>query len=157
MSVGCSIGCKECDGGAKGGTNPGNPHDRCNSGAKATINEPLHRTINREAEAGTDADWTKFNPWRAPGTAREHNPFFVVSLRLFVTAWLCCSGVGPLRPRQRLVSGDRWARRVYQHEVREAWRYGLKATQVSIWGCVEDRLCCGDDMEPACQPCEPLK
>eukprot|EP01049_Picozoa_sp_SAG25_P009208 SAG25_NODE_893_length_4885_cov_4.133723_1_plen_407_part_10 len=75
MSVGCSIGCKECDGGAQGGTNPSSK-DRCKSGAKATINKENHRTINREAEAGSDADWSKFNPWRAPGTARAYKSFF---------------------------------------------------------------------------------
>jgi hypothetical protein len=73
MSVGCSIGCKECDGGAQGGTNP-SAKDRCNSGKKATINDPLHRTVNREAEAGSEADWTKHNPWRAPGSAPVYDP-----------------------------------------------------------------------------------
>lgn len=62
FSVGCSIGCKECDGGAKGGSNP-NVQDRCGSGMKATVNDPLQRTINRDAVAGSTADWSKFNPW----------------------------------------------------------------------------------------------
>merc|ERR1712216_268934 len=39
MSVGCTIGCKECDGGSQGGANP-NGKDRCGSGMKATINKP---------------------------------------------------------------------------------------------------------------------
>ena len=68
FSVGCTIGCKECDGGAKGGANP-NLDDRCGSGMKATINDPLLRTVNRDAVAGSVEDWTKFNPWRAPGSA----------------------------------------------------------------------------------------
>ena len=68
MSVGCSIGCKECDGGDAGPTNP-NRHDRCGGGMKATNNDPATRTVNRNAVAGSDADWTKFNPWRAPGHA----------------------------------------------------------------------------------------
>ena len=68
FSVGCTIGCKECDGGSKGGSNP-NRHDRCGSGMKATINDPMFRTVNREAAAGSNEDWTKFNPWRAPGSA----------------------------------------------------------------------------------------
>merc|ERR1719463_949399 len=50
MSVGCTIGCKECDGGDKGGANP-NGMDRCGSGMKATINNPLHRTVARYAIA----------------------------------------------------------------------------------------------------------
>ena len=50
------------------GTNP-NTVDRCNSGAKATINAPELRTYNRNAPAGSTADIYKHNPWRAPGTA----------------------------------------------------------------------------------------
>merc|ERR1712216_299079 len=68
MSVGGTIGCKECDGGSKGGANP-NGKDRCGSGMKATINNPLHRTINRDAVAFSEDDWTRWNPWRAPGNA----------------------------------------------------------------------------------------
>ena len=73
MSVGCSIGCKECDGGDQGTTNP-NRKDRCGSGMKSTNNDPKHRTVNRAAQAGSDADWTKFNPWRAPGHAPVYDP-----------------------------------------------------------------------------------
>ena len=71
--MGCSIGCKECDGGAKG---PGNPNriDRCGAGMKATNNDPATRTINRGAVAGSADDWTKFNPWRAPGHAPIYDP-----------------------------------------------------------------------------------
>ena len=68
FSVGCTIGCKECDGGSKGGSNPNNV-DRCGSGMAATINDPKYRTVNRDASPGSDADWTKHNPWRAPGAA----------------------------------------------------------------------------------------
>merc|ERR1712032_811782 len=32
-------------------------------------NDPKHRTVNRDAVAGSEEDWTKFNPWRAPGYA----------------------------------------------------------------------------------------
>lgn len=73
FSVGCSIGCKECDGGDNGFANPGLT-DRCGSGMKATINDPLYRTINRHAEAGSEQDWAKFNPWRAPGSAPVYDP-----------------------------------------------------------------------------------
>ena len=77
FSVGCSIGCDTCDGGAQGSANP-SAKDRCpgvNPHKKvATINDPLHRTINRDAEAGDDDDWTRFNPWRAPGSAPVYDP-----------------------------------------------------------------------------------
>ena len=51
LSKGCSIGCKECDGGIINGNPVGaNPNsiDRCRSGMNATINDPLLRTTNRE-------------------------------------------------------------------------------------------------------------
>lgn len=51
-----------------------NGQDRCGSGMKATINNPEHRTVARYAIAGSDADWTKFNPWRAPGSAPVFDP-----------------------------------------------------------------------------------
>jgi len=73
FSVGCTIGCKECDGGDKGSANP-NRVDRCGSGMKATNNDPKHRTLNRNVEAGSEEDWTKFNPWRAPGHAPVFDP-----------------------------------------------------------------------------------
>jgi hypothetical protein len=60
------------DGGDKGPANP-NRHDRCGSGMNATINDARYRTVNRFAEAGSDADWTKFNPWRAPGTTSSQS------------------------------------------------------------------------------------
>eukprot|EP01050_Picozoa_sp_SAG11_P019585 SAG11_NODE_3146_length_2650_cov_1.956880_3_plen_181_part_00 len=42
FSVGCTLGCSECDGGSKGGSNP-NRHDRCGNGTgKATINDPMY-------------------------------------------------------------------------------------------------------------------
>ena len=68
MSVGCTIGCQECDGGSVGGANP-NGMDRCKSGKNATINDPKYRTLNRAIPAGSDEDWTRWNPWRAPGNA----------------------------------------------------------------------------------------
>ena len=73
FSAGCSIGCKECDGGDKGPANP-NITDRCGSGMNATVNYPLQRTINRHAVAGSDEEWTKFNPWRAAGSAPVYDP-----------------------------------------------------------------------------------
>ena len=41
---------------------------------KATINDSRLRSINREAVAGSDADWTRWNPWRAPGSAPVYDP-----------------------------------------------------------------------------------
>jgi len=79
FSVGCTIGCETCDGGSKGGSNP-NKMDRCGSGKKATNNDPAFRTINRHAEAFSEDDWTRFNPWRAPGSARAP----------LLLSWLLC-------------------------------------------------------------------
>ena len=73
--MGCSIGCKECDGGAQGGSNP-STKDRCpqDGPKKTTITKPEHRTVNREAEALSAEDWSKYNPWRAPGSAPVYDP-----------------------------------------------------------------------------------
>ena len=66
FSQGCTIGCSKCDG---NGTRLPN-FDHCpNESIKPTINDPKYRTINQEVEAGTVEDFTKFNPWRAPGRA----------------------------------------------------------------------------------------
>jgi hypothetical protein len=76
MSVGCSLGCAECDGGTINGKSVGtNPNgiDRCSSGFRGwTNNDPLTRTFNRNCSGdciGTEHDFTKYNPWRAPGLA----------------------------------------------------------------------------------------
>jgi hypothetical protein len=69
MSVGCSLGCAECDGGTINnksvGTNP-NGIDRCSSGKKPwTNNDPLKRTFNRNCTGaciGSEHDFTKYNP-----------------------------------------------------------------------------------------------
>ena len=79
MSVGCSLGCAECDGGQNGhgGTNP-NHLDRCGHGkGLATNNDPLHRTFNRNCTGecvGSALDYTQHNPWRAPGAAPVFDP-----------------------------------------------------------------------------------
>ena len=41
----------------------------CDGGKKATNNKPEHRTVNRNATAGSEYDIYKHNPWRAPGSA----------------------------------------------------------------------------------------
>ena len=71
FTVGTSIGCKEPDGVA---SNPNYMGDRCNSGMNATVNNPLYRTINRDAVAFSEEDWTRWNPWRAPGSAPVWDP-----------------------------------------------------------------------------------
>lgn len=63
-SQGCSIGCPKCD-----HKNGRLQIDLCGLGKHATINEPLLRTVNRNATAGSEFDIYKHNPWRAPGTA----------------------------------------------------------------------------------------
>lgn len=64
---------RPAQGGTKGPSNP-NRHDRCGSGMVATNNNPATRTINRNVTAGSAADWTRFNPWRAPGHAPTWDP-----------------------------------------------------------------------------------
>ena len=38
--------------------------------ANATLNDAKYRTGNRGAVPGSKEDWTRFNPWRAPGLGR---------------------------------------------------------------------------------------
>ncbi len=38
--------------------------DLCNSGKKATVNDPSQRSVNRNATAGSANDIYKHNPWR---------------------------------------------------------------------------------------------
>lgn len=65
FSSGCTIGCDKCDGnGRRNGVSC-----RCDKCANATLNKPEYRTGNRAAVAGSKEDWTRYNPWRAPGTA----------------------------------------------------------------------------------------
>ena len=70
FSSGCTIGCDKCDGdGRRDGTSC-----RCGKCANATLNNPKWRTGNRKAPAGSAQDWTKHNPWRAPGMAPSFDP-----------------------------------------------------------------------------------
>jgi len=73
FTVGTTIGCSVPDGGTQGGANPNNK-DRCGSGMNATNNKKEHRTVNRDAVAFSDEDWTRWNPWRAPGNAPVYDP-----------------------------------------------------------------------------------
>lgn len=78
FASGCTIGCEACDG------NGGRPGDgtmhgvgacRCNDNCiNSTLNDPKLRTTNRQAAAGSKEDWTRFNPWRAPGRAPTYGP-----------------------------------------------------------------------------------
>jgi len=63
-SQGCFIGCKECD-----HMSGRRQIDLCDSGQNATVNDPLQRSVNRGAEAGSPEDIYKHNPWRYPGNA----------------------------------------------------------------------------------------
>eukprot|EP00939_MAST-03C_sp_MAST-3C-sp1_P005525 g5525.t1 len=72
FSQGCTPGCSACDGNGSRVPNfdhcPGksfnpekNPDD--------FICDPKYRTGNQEAQCGSYEDFSKFNPWRAPGKA----------------------------------------------------------------------------------------
>ena len=78
FASGCTIGCESCDG------NGGRPGDGSMHGVgscrcpghciNSTNNDPKHRTANRHAVAGSKEDWTRYNPWRAPGRAPTFGP-----------------------------------------------------------------------------------
>lgn len=65
FSNGCTIGCDKCDG--NGARIPNSC--RCGQCANSTVNDPKYRTANRHAVAGSEADTSKYNPWRSPGKA----------------------------------------------------------------------------------------
>lgn len=63
FSQGCTIGCTNCTGDTK------HPFGNlCGSTKQPTLADPSLRTFNRR---GRDplGDWTKYHPWRAPGSA----------------------------------------------------------------------------------------
>ena len=65
FSHGCTIHCDRCDGKtARFGSTCGNEKT-----AKATICDPKHRTLNRNATCGSHEDHYYYSPWRAPGSA----------------------------------------------------------------------------------------
>ena len=71
FSNGCSIGCDECDGTTRG---PGvhsnkDDFDICGKKYQATVCDPKMRTVNTDAECGSDKDAYYYSPWRAPGSA----------------------------------------------------------------------------------------
>lgn len=70
FSQGCTIGCPECD------PNATLPWDKdiCGNGMKPTLCDATHRTLNTAAPCGSEEDWTKHNPWRAPGSAPVYDP-----------------------------------------------------------------------------------
>lgn len=67
-SQGCFIGCPTCD-----HMSGRRQIDLCGLGKKATVNDPMYRSVNRAAEAGSIQDIYKHNPWRAPGSAPTAN------------------------------------------------------------------------------------
>ena len=70
FSNGCSIGCDECDGTTRGPLSiRENKTDTCGNKFKATVCDPKLRTVNTDAECGSDKDAYYYSPWRAPGSA----------------------------------------------------------------------------------------
>lgn len=67
MTEGCTIGCKYCD----NHTQHTNGEALCDKAdwMEPTNNDPLTRTMNRQAKAGSPDDVYRYNPWRAPGFA----------------------------------------------------------------------------------------
>jgi hypothetical protein len=111
-------GCAECDGGDKGPTNP-NRHDRCGSGMKATNNDPATRTVNRAAAAGSEADWTRFNPWRAPGHAPVYDPCGRAS-----GSYKATSGKGEFTDTKYAKLGDLGSRVLPKYDTGTVWKRG---------------------------------
>ena len=140
FSVGCTIGCKECDGGSKGGSNP-NAKDRCGSGMNATLNDPKYRTLNRHVPAGSADDWTKFNPWRAPGNA----PVFDACGRAGGSAHPT-SGHGEFSDTKYAKFGDLGSRVLPRYPTGTVWEAGsavetMQSIRANHGGGYQYRLC----------------
>jgi hypothetical protein len=68
FNQGCTIGCKKCTG--NGSRLPNN--DLCPGEPKpprSAMLDPQFRTTNQHTTPGSEQDFWKFYPWRAPGTA----------------------------------------------------------------------------------------
>ena len=140
FSVGCTIGCSECDGGDQGAANP-NSMDRCGSGMKATINDPKHRTVNREAKAGSADDWTKFNPWRAPGNAPIYDPCGRAS-----GSYQATPGKGEFTDTEYAKLGDLGSRVLPKYDTGTVWEVGstvetMTSFRANHGGGYQYRLC----------------
>ena len=141
FSVGCTIGCKECDGGDQGSVNP-NKKDRCaddpaqRTGVTATNNDPAHRTMNRAAEAGSDADWTRFNPWRAPGYAPVFDPCGRASGSYKATA-----GKGEFTDTKFAKLGDLGSRVLPKYDTGTVWEAGSTVETMASFRAVHGGGC----------------
>ena len=76
-SIGCLIGC-ECTGKGPVGVGYGaDPHNSssvgCESLMEPTLNDPKLRTWNIKGKSER-GEWTKYNPWRAPGHCKPLDP-----------------------------------------------------------------------------------
>lgn len=118
FNVGTTIGCPLPDGGDKGPSNP-NRIDRCGAGMKATNNDPAHRTINRAAVAGSKDDWTKFNPWRAPG----HAPVYDACGRAS-GSYQATPGKGEFTDTKYAKLGDLGSQVLPKYDTGTVWRTG---------------------------------
>ena len=59
FSQGCSIGCTTCTGSGSHTSESLCAHPT----VKATVNDPMQRTINRDVVVGSVNDTTRYNPW----------------------------------------------------------------------------------------------
>ena len=156
FSVGCTIGCKECDGGSQGGANP-NAKDRCGGGMKATLNDPKYRTLNRDAPAGSDADWTKFNPWRAPGNAPVYDPCGMAGGAPHPTP-----GHGEFTDTVYAKFGDRGSKVLPKYPTGTMWEAGatvqtMQSIRANHGGGYQYRLCPADsELTEACFQQSPM-
>jgi len=150
FNVGTTIGCKVPDGGDKGPSNP-NKIDRCGAGMNATLNDPAHRTVNRGAVAGSDADWTRWNPWRAPG----HAPVYDACGRAS-GSYQATPGKGEYTDTKYAKLGDLGSEVLPKYDTGTVWRRGstvetLTSFRANHGGGYQFRLCpLAENLTEAC-------
>lgn len=118
---------------------------------KATNNDPKHRTLNRDAEAGSDEDWTKFNPWRAPGYAPVYDACGRAS-----GSYKATPGKGEFTDTKYAKLGDLGSQVLPKYDTGTVWEIGsvvetMTSFRADHGGGYQYRLCpLGSNLTEAC-------
>ena len=142
-SQGCFIGCPTCD-----HMSGRRQTDLCGLGKKATLNDPLLRSVNRNATAGSEADIYRHNPWRAPGSAPVADVCEFSVENGEKMQFLCCARkLSNMRSHRRprgwhpVGCGRCGGGRLHEHHLRPPRHAWLDASQDADRDRVEDRWC----------------
>eukprot|EP00037_Helgoeca_nana_P032680 m.414933 g.414933 ORF g.414933 m.414933 type:complete len:386 (-) comp29473_c0_seq1:271-1428(-) len=74
FSQGCGIGCKVCNGNGSRIPNADHCPDLPKPVSKDVLLDARYRTTNQHTVYGSEEDFYRFNPWRAPGNSPVYDP-----------------------------------------------------------------------------------